>query len=92
RVRGGDLRDLYARLGTVVSERFDGWRVGLLAADTKLAAATGLDLSPALETDSGGIPVRLLVGGPKARRGRPVRLRPDGHIDRRRLGERRAPR
>jgi putative N6-adenine-specific DNA methylase len=90
RTGGGDLRDLYARLGAVVSERFGGWHVGLLA-DGRLAASTGLALSPAFSTDNGGIPVRLLTGGPRPP-GSPVRSGGDGPVDRRRVGERRAPR
>jgi putative N6-adenine-specific DNA methylase len=83
RVGGADLRDLYARLGTLVSERFVGWTVGILAADRRLANHTGLSLSEVLGTDNGGIPVQLLLG--------PLRSGPDGRLDRRAVGQRRAP-
>jgi putative N6-adenine-specific DNA methylase len=58
---GGDLRNLYARLGTVVRERFAGWHVGLLVADRRLAAHSGLRLGPVLQADNGGIPTELLA-------------------------------
>jgi putative N6-adenine-specific DNA methylase len=60
-VAGGDLRDLYARLGDVVRTRLPGWRVGLLAADRRLAGHTGLALEEVLRTTNGGIGVRFLV-------------------------------
>ena len=91
RTGGGDLRDLYARLGAVVTERFGGWHVALLVADGRLAGSTGLALSTTLSTDNGGIPVRLMTGGPPPP-GSPVRSGGDGPVDRRRVGERRAPR
>ncbi len=69
----GDLRNLYARFGEVVSQRFPGWQVGLLVADRALAGHARLGLSPVLTTSNGGIPVSLFVGNgrgrPPARRG-----------------------
>jgi len=62
RLAGGDLRDLYARLGTVLRTKLAGWRVGLLVADRRLAGHTGLALDEALRTTSGGMAVRFLVG------------------------------
>ena len=61
---GGDLRDLYATFGRVVSERFGGWRVALVVADRHLAAHTGLSLHEVLRTTSGGQPVVVLVTPP----------------------------
>jgi putative N6-adenine-specific DNA methylase len=58
--RGVDLRDLYATLGRVVRERLPGWGVGLLVADSSLAAATGLPLTARFRTSNGGIPVRFM--------------------------------
>ncbi|MFO1144587.1 MAG: class I SAM-dependent RNA methyltransferase [Amaricoccus sp.] len=40
------LRPLYAALGRVLLERFDGWRVALVTTDGSLAAATGLPFGP----------------------------------------------
>lgn len=57
-----DLRDLYARFGSVARERFDGWSVALLVADVGLARHTGLDLRPVLTTSSGGKAITLLAG------------------------------
>jgi len=58
---GSDLRDLYATLGRVAREHFGGWRVGLLAADTRLAGHTGLALEERLRTENGGVSVKFLV-------------------------------
>lgn len=56
------LRDLYARLGQVLRDRFPGWQVALLSADRALAQQVGLDWVERLETLNGGIRVRLLLG------------------------------
>lgn len=53
--RGGDLRDLYARLGSVLRERFPGWRVALLSPGPKLWTAAGLDLTPRFTVLHGGL-------------------------------------
>lgn len=42
----GQLRPLYAALGATLAARFQGWRVGLIAADQGLAHATGLPFAP----------------------------------------------
>lgn len=55
------LRDLYATIGRLVTQRFDGWTVGLLTANPRLDAATGLDWREVFRTSNGGIPVRLIV-------------------------------
>lgn len=41
------LRPLYQALGRTLTERFSGWRVGLVTSEPALARATGLPLSPA---------------------------------------------
>lgn len=61
RLGGGDLRDLYASLGAVLTERFTGWRVALVVADRHLAAHSGLSLHEAVRTTAGGQPVVVLV-------------------------------
>ena len=43
------LQALYASTGKVLSERFGGWRVGLIASDGTLARATGLPFLPRSE-------------------------------------------
>ncbi|HEX5634973.1 MAG TPA: THUMP domain-containing protein [Gemmatimonadales bacterium] len=60
---GGDLRDLYAALGATIRSRFEGWRVGLLSPDPRLAAQLGRPLTERLRTSNGGIGVRLAVSG-----------------------------
>jgi putative N6-adenine-specific DNA methylase len=55
------LRDLYATLGRLVTQRLDGWTVALLTANPRLDHATGLDWREVLRTSNGGIPVRLIV-------------------------------
>jgi putative N6-adenine-specific DNA methylase len=60
----GDLRNLYARFGSVVRERCAGWTVAFLSADSALERATGLRLEPVLRTENGGLPVRLVIAAP----------------------------
>jgi len=57
-----DLRDLYARLGAVLRRQRPGWRVALLLADPRHAAATGLPLEARLRLRHGGLPLALHVG------------------------------
>lgn len=78
RIGGGELRNLYARAGQVLGQRFAGWRVGMLVADERLAGHAGLALEPVLRTTNGGIDVTLLAGrAGVARRQRPPRARRD---------------
>jgi putative N6-adenine-specific DNA methylase len=55
-----DLRNLYARLGTVLRAK-RGWRVAILTSDSALARQTRLPLIPRFNTRNGGIPVSFLV-------------------------------
>ncbi|MEO8636022.1 MAG: class I SAM-dependent RNA methyltransferase [Gemmatimonadales bacterium] len=57
-----DLRNLFARLGTVARERLAGWQITLLLGDTPLERATGLAFRSVLTTRNGGLHVRLLSG------------------------------
>ena len=66
-VRVGDpnkLRDLYAKVGQLAEERYRDCTVALVAADSRLVAATGLAFEEALRFRNGGIPVRLVVRRP----------------------------
>lgn len=63
---GGDLRDLYARLGQVIRAELPGWGVALLVADVRLARATGLAGEVRLVTRAGPTPVSLFVVEPRA--------------------------
>lgn len=56
---GADLRNLYARLGSVAKKA--GWRVGILAAEPRLARQAGVPLRSRFETQNGGIPVSFLA-------------------------------
>jgi putative N6-adenine-specific DNA methylase len=58
-----ELAPLYAALGRVAMERLPRWKVVLLAAEPRLAAATGLPLHELFATRNGGIPVRVLCAG-----------------------------
>jgi putative N6-adenine-specific DNA methylase len=63
-VRVGEARELaplYADLGRIARDALDGWTVGFLAADPRLAGATGLQLAERFVTKNGGIPVRFMV-------------------------------
>lgn len=60
----GELRNLYARFGSLARERCSGWVLAFLSADPALERATGLRLEPVLRTENGGLPVRLVVARP----------------------------
>ncbi|MBT8412302.1 MAG: class I SAM-dependent RNA methyltransferase [Octadecabacter sp.] len=53
------LFGLYGALGGVLSERFAGWRIGIITSDGGLAKATGLDLTPMGPVDHSGTKVQL---------------------------------
>ena len=57
---GGDLRNLYARLGSAVKQNA-GWRLGVLSDDARLARQAGVPLRARFETRNGGIPVSFLA-------------------------------
>ena len=58
---GHDLRNLYARFGQVLKQRFPGWRVAFLSSDTRLEHATDLEFDELrrLPLVNGGVRVRL---------------------------------
>lgn len=53
------LFDLYSAFGRVLRERFQGWRVGFVTSDAKLARATGLTLNAGKPVLHGGLRVVL---------------------------------
>lgn len=54
------LFGLHASLGRVLTERFSGWRVGIITTEPQLARATGLPfLTPGPPIPHGGLKVRL---------------------------------
>ncbi|HYB97827.1 MAG TPA: hypothetical protein VEC57_01715 [Candidatus Limnocylindrales bacterium] len=77
RVRGRDpLANLYAAFGNAARKLPGSWRVAMAVASPQLARMTGLDLQPAVMTDSGGVKVYFAVGAAHAlppRRRRPAR-------------------
>lgn len=59
------LFGLYGAMGTVLKERFKGWRVGIVTSDSGLAKATGLPFLPQGPTIAhGGLKVRLFRTDP----------------------------
>lgn len=59
------LFGLYGALGKVLTERFSGWRVGIITADTGLARATALPFqTEGPPIPNGGLKIRLFQTGP----------------------------
>jgi putative N6-adenine-specific DNA methylase len=56
----GDLRNLYATLGSAVRQS-PGWRLGVLTSDVDLVHHSQLRMSPRFSTSNGGIPVGFFV-------------------------------
>lgn len=54
------LRDLYARLGQILEQRFPGWRATLLLPETPLERDTGLGWDTLARTTHGGVAVRMV--------------------------------
>lgn len=57
-----DLRDLFARFGALVRERWSGWTIAMVTASDMPEREMKLDLATRWESSNGGIPIRLLVG------------------------------
>jgi putative N6-adenine-specific DNA methylase len=56
---------LYGTLGSVLKDRFGGWRLGLVTSDAGLAKATGLAFQPKpMAVSHSGLTVRLYQTGP----------------------------
>ena len=56
----GALKPLYASIGQVLTERFQGWRVGMITTDAGLAKATGLPFAPpSAPIPHGGLRIKL---------------------------------
>jgi putative N6-adenine-specific DNA methylase len=56
----GDLRNLYAKLGSTLGEKA-GWRLGVLTADLDLVRQTKRPLRARFSTSNGGIPVTFFA-------------------------------
>ncbi|MBR0655462.1 THUMP domain-containing class I SAM-dependent RNA methyltransferase [Plastoroseomonas arctica] len=64
---GAALLPLYQAFGNVMTRRFAGWRVGIIASDARLAQATGLPFLPTTPpVPHGGLRVTLYQTGPLA--------------------------
>lgn len=57
-----DLRDLFARFGALVRERWSGWTIAMVSASEMPEREMKLALETRWESSNGGIPIRLLVG------------------------------
>lgn len=57
-----DLRDLFARFGDLVRQRWSGWTIAMVSASDMPEREMKLDLEARWESSNGGIPIRLLVG------------------------------
>ena len=64
-----ELRNLYARFGAVMRERFIGWKLAFLSADHALEAQMRMELEALFRTTNGGIPVRCMTSKPADRGG-----------------------
>jgi putative N6-adenine-specific DNA methylase len=63
RVSGGkDLRNLYARFGDVLRQKFSVWRAALLCSDEALLRQTRLAFERKIPLENGGIAVLLAMG------------------------------
>lgn len=61
------LFPLYAALGQTLITQFSGWRVGVIATDKSLVAATRLPFDPpGRSVDNGGLSITLFTTGPLA--------------------------
>lgn len=56
-----DLRDLYARFGSILKEKFGGWQVVILSPDDRLQSNLNLgEPTASLAFQNGGLPVKML--------------------------------
>ncbi|HSU95649.1 MAG TPA: class I SAM-dependent RNA methyltransferase [Gemmatimonadaceae bacterium] len=58
---GTDVRNLYARIGSMMRTSFAGWNLGLLSASADLDRQLGLPLEQVFESKNGGIAIRFLT-------------------------------
>ncbi|MEM9809639.1 MAG: hypothetical protein AAF788_00270, partial [Pseudomonadota bacterium] len=65
------LHALYASFGSIMRERFAGWRVALITSDGKLAKASGLPFGkPSAPIPHGSLKIRLYQTSPLGQKGR----------------------
>jgi putative N6-adenine-specific DNA methylase len=58
---GTDVRNLYAKLGSMMRAEFKGWKLGVLTASPELERQIGIPLERLFEAKNGGIPIRFVV-------------------------------
>jgi putative N6-adenine-specific DNA methylase len=58
---GTDVRNVYARLGSLMRGAYRSWNLGILTASPELERQLGLPLERSFETRNGGIPIRFMV-------------------------------
>jgi putative N6-adenine-specific DNA methylase len=58
---GTDVRNLYAKIGSMMRGPFADWRLGILTAAPELERQLGVALEQLFETTNGGIPVRFMA-------------------------------
>lgn len=58
---GTDVRDLYAKFGSMMREEFRCWQLGILSAGPELERQLRLPLEQVFETKNGGIPIRFMA-------------------------------
>jgi putative N6-adenine-specific DNA methylase len=60
---GTDVRNLYAKLGSLTRTTFSDWKLGVLTASPELERQLGIPLERLFESKNGGIPIRFVAGG-----------------------------
>lgn len=60
---GTDVRNLYAKIGSLMRGPFQDWKLGILTASPELDRQLELPLERVFETANGGIPIRFMAGG-----------------------------
>lgn len=58
---GTDVRNLYAKLGSLMRTELRGWRLGVLTASAELERQIGIPLERMFEAKNGGISIRFVV-------------------------------
>jgi putative N6-adenine-specific DNA methylase len=58
---GTDVRNLYARIGSLLREELRGWSLGILIAVPELERQLKLHLEQTFETSNGGIPIKFMT-------------------------------
>ena len=60
---GTDVRNIYAKVGSLMRTSYQHWQLGILTASPGLERQLALPLKRMFESKNGGIPIRFMVGG-----------------------------